>query len=102
MPYIQLSKPYLRLLGPACVSPAPQPVKRILRMSALSSPLLDFRNSVCGGCVTMTPPLEKHMLVGKLSLSAKTENLSATPSPSVSSQMTILSLPLPSGCRLFG
>src|SRR5947209_1644455 len=40
--------------------------------------------------------------VGMLSLSAKTVNLSATPSPSVSSQMTMRSLPWPAARRLLG
>ena len=40
------------------------------------------------------------MLVGMLSLSAKTVNLSARPSPSVSSQMRMRSRPLPFGLQL--
>ena len=50
----------------------------------------------------MTPPLAKARLVGMLSLSAKTVNLSATPSPSVSSQMTMRSRPLPGRLQLVG
>ena len=45
---------------------------------------------------------ESAMLVGMLSWSAKTVNLSALPSLSVSSQMRIRSRPLPSGCFSLG
>ena len=37
-----------------------------LRTSALSSPLVSFRNSMCGAAATMTPPLAKTRLVGEV------------------------------------
>ena len=57
------------------------------------TPLLSFRNRKYGDCATTIPPLEKVKLVGILSLSANNVNLSALPSPSVSSRMRILSSP---------
>ena len=52
-----------------------------------------FQKRMCGGCATITPPLAKTRLVGMLRWSANSVNLSARPSPLVSSRMRIRSSP---------
>jgi hypothetical protein len=102
MAYTQLSSPYCMLLAPPCVSRMFQVPNITSRTSALPSPSVSFRKTVCVASKTMTPPREKEMLVGMLSPSAKTVILSARPSPSVSSQTTILSRPLVGGFSSLG
>ena len=48
---------------------------------------------MCGAAATTTPPLAKTRLVGRLRCSAKTVNLSAFPSPLVSSTILMRSSP---------
>src|ERR1041384_7988319 len=100
VPQIQLSNPYRKLLGPACVSPVPHPLNKSRRSSALSSPFVSRKNSVLPECTTITPPFAKTKLVGTLNLSANVVNLSAFPSPFVSSQIINRSCPSPGGCML--
>ena len=76
--------------GPAWLSRMPHPV-RICRTSALSSPFVAFKNRKCGAPATMTPPFANARLVGMLRCSAKTVNLSARPSPLVSSRILMRS-----------
>src|SRR5688500_1794408 len=102
VPQIQLSNPYRKLLGPACVSPVPQPTNKSFRSSALSSPSVSRRNSVFPECTTITPPFAKTNPVGTLNFSANTVNLSAFPSPFVSSKIFNRSRPCPGGCISFG
>ena len=55
-----------------------------------------------GAAATTTPPLAKTRLVGRFRCSANTVNLSARPSPSVSSQIVIRSLPRLPAWRVLG
>src|SRR5690606_2326048 len=95
-PQIWLSIPYRRFEGPAWVSNVPQPSMIVFLTSALSSPSVSFRKRKTGACDTIIPSLEKVRLVGMFRLSAKIVNLSALPSPSVSSHILMRSSPTPS------
>ena len=75
------------------VSPRGKPVKRIFRSSALSSPLVSLKNSMWGAWPTTNPPFAKASDVARLSPSAKTVTLSATPSLLVSSRIRMRSCP---------
>ena len=80
----------------------PQPVLRISRVSALSSPLVSLRNSMFGMAATITPPFANVSEVARLILSANTVTLSALPSPLVSSRILIMSSPGRPFLTLFG
>src|SRR5688572_27310020 len=56
VPQIQLSNPYRKLLGPACVSPVPHPLIKSFLSSALSSPFVSRKSSHFPECTTITPP----------------------------------------------
>ena len=71
----------------------PQPVLSTWRTSALSSPLVSFRNSMCGAARRRRRRWRTTRLVGMLRCSAKTVNLSARPSPLVSSTILMRSSP---------
>ncbi len=91
------------LLGAAVrVAQRPRFEEQHSRSSARSSPLVSLRNKVSVPLCTITPPRANAMLVGMLSSSAKTVNLSARPSPSVSSQMRMRSRPSSGFCSSFG
>ena len=100
MAQTQLSRPYCILLGPPCVSRWFQVPYITSRTSAFPSPSVSLRKTVWVASNAISPPRAKNRLVGMLSPSAKTVTLSPRPSPSVSSQQTILSRPFVGGFSL--
>src|SRR5690349_2931691 len=101
-PCSRLSRPQRRPFTLLSVTPKTNPVKYTSRWSATPSPLVSFRKRISGGAVTKTPPFHGAIEVGKLRSLAKTVDLSALPSPLVSSSRRMVPPGFSSAPRPYG